>query len=163
MSNVFDDFIEPLIEREGGEKIVVDTGGTTKYGISEKGAGLSSGEIKALTKRKAIEIYRNNYFKPSKCDRLPDHLQESFFDCVVNQGRTRATKILQKAANHKNGKGAIISVDGRIGPNTIKAVHNLEVERFRAFRLLHYAQIVTKRPDKYEKYYYGWFRRVNSV
>ena len=31
----FDDFIEPLIEREGGAKIVVDNGGTTKYGISE--------------------------------------------------------------------------------------------------------------------------------
>ena len=89
--SVFDDFIEPLIEREGGEKIVVDTGGTTKYGISEKGTGLSADEIKSLTKRKAIEIYRNNYFKPSKCDRLPDHLQESFFDCVVNQGRSRAT------------------------------------------------------------------------
>ena len=27
----FDDFIEPLIERDGGVKIVVDTGGTTKY------------------------------------------------------------------------------------------------------------------------------------
>ena len=49
--SVFDDFIEPLIEREGGEKIVVDTGGTTKYGISEKGTGLSADEIKSLTKR----------------------------------------------------------------------------------------------------------------
>ena len=138
----FDDFIEPLIEREGGEKIVVDTGGTTKYGISEHGTDLSSDQIKALTKRKAIE---------------------AFFDCVVNQGRSRATKIMQKAANHKNGKGKVISVDGRIGPNTIKAVQNLEVERFRAFRLMHYAEIVLKRPDKYEKYYYGWYRRCNSV
>ncbi len=162
MSN-FDDFIEPLIEREGGEKIVVDTGGTTKYGISEHGTDLSSDQIKALTKRKAIEIYREQYYKPSKCNRLPEHLQEAFFDCVVNQGRSRATKIMQKAANHKNGKGKVISVDGRIGPNTIKAVQNLEVERFRAFRLMHYAEIVLKRPDKYEKYYYGWYRRCNSV
>jgi len=163
MSFPFDDFIEPLIEREGGEKIVVDTGGTTKYGISEKGTGLSAQKIKSLTKRKAIEIYRDMYFKPSKCERLPEHLQEAFFDCVVNQGTSRATKILQKSANHKNGKGAAISIDGRIGPNTIKAANNLEVERFRAFRLMHYAQIVLKRPDKYEKYYYGWYRRCNSV
>ncbi|QDP66176.1 MAG: putative glycosyl hydrolase [Prokaryotic dsDNA virus sp.] len=159
----FDDFIEPLIEREGGEKIVVDTGGTTKYGISEHGTDMSADDIKALTKRKAIDIYRDQYYKPSKCDKLPDHLQEAFFDCVVNQGRSRATKILQKAANHKNGKGKSISVDGRIGPNTIKAVQNVEVERFRAFRLMHYASIVLKRPDKYEKYYYGWYRRCNSV
>ena len=48
--SAFDLFIEPLIEREGGEKIVVDTGGTTKYGISEHGTDLSADEIKALTK-----------------------------------------------------------------------------------------------------------------
>ena len=52
----FNDFIDSVIEREGGAKIVVDTGGTTKYGIAEKGTGLSPDEIKALTKRKAIEI-----------------------------------------------------------------------------------------------------------
>ena len=76
----FDDFIEPLIEREGGEKIVVDTGGTTKYGISEHGTDMSADDIKALTKRKAIDIYRDLYYNPSKCDKLPDHLQEAFFD-----------------------------------------------------------------------------------
>lgn len=161
--NKFDDFIEPLIEREGGEKIVVDTGGTTKYGISEKGTGLSPDEIKSLTKRQAIEIYRKHYYVPSKCDRLPEHLQEAFFDSVVNQGISRATKILQAAANHKNHKGSKIAVDGRIGNQTLKAVQNLESERFRAFRVLHYAKITLKRPDKFEKYYYGWFRRALSL
>tara|TARA_R100000458_G_C8087184_1_gene119433 strand:- start:65 stop:553 length:489 start_codon:yes stop_codon:yes gene_type:complete len=161
--STFDTFIEPLIEREGGEKIVVDTGGTTKYGISERGTGLSADEIKALTKRKAIEIYRKHYYEPSKCNRLPDHLQEAFFDSVVNQGISRATKILQTAANHKNSKGAKIAVDGRIGNQTIKAVQNLESERFRAFRVLHYAKITLERPDKYEIYYYGWFRRALSL
>ena len=161
--NKFDDFIEPLIEREGGEKIVVDTGGTTKYGISEKGTGLSPDEIKSLTKRQAIEIYRKHYYVPSKCDRLPEHLQEAFFDSVVNQGISRATKILQAAANHKNYKGSKIAVDGRIGNQTLKAVQNLESERFRAFRVLHYAKITLKRPDKFEKYYYGWFRRALSL
>ncbi|QDP46258.1 MAG: putative glycosyl hydrolase [Prokaryotic dsDNA virus sp.] len=161
--NKFDDFIEPLIEREGGEKIVVDTGGTTKYGISEKGTGLSPDEIKSLTKRQAIEIYRKHYYVPSKCDRLPEHLQEAFFDSVVNQGISRATKILQTAANHKNHKGSKIAVDGKIGNQTLKAVQNLESERFRAFRVLHYAKITLKRPDKFEKYYYGWFRRALSL
>ena len=161
--SAFDSFIEPLIEREGGEKIIVDTGGTTKYGISEKGTGLSPDEIKSLTKRQAIEIYRKHYYIPSKSDRLPEHLQEAFFDSVVNQGISRATKILQTAANHKNSKGSKIAVDGRIGNQTLKAVQNLESERFRAFRVLHYAQITLKRPDKYEKYYYGWFRRALSL
>jgi lysozyme family protein len=159
----FDDFIEPLIEREGGAKIVVDTGGVTKYGISQRGTQLSNAEIKALTKRKAVDIYRKYYYEPSKCDKLPEHLQETYFDTVVNQGRSRATMILQSAANHKNGKSKAITVDGRIGVNTIKAVQNLEAERFRAFRVMHYASLVIKRPDKYEKYYYGWFRRAMEV
>tara|TARA_R100001594_G_scaffold84422_1_gene118953 strand:+ start:5888 stop:6373 length:486 start_codon:yes stop_codon:yes gene_type:complete len=159
----FNDFIDSVIEREGGAKIVVDTGGTTKYGISERGTGLPPDEIKALTKRKAIEIYREHYYEPSKCDRLPEHLQEAFFDAVVNQGRSRATKILQSAANNKNGKGRAISIDGRIGPNTLKAVQNLETERFQAYRIMHYASITIKRPDKYEKYFYGWYRRALSV
>ena len=159
----FDDFIEPLIERAGGAKIVVDTGGVTKYGISQRGTQLSNAEIKALTKRKAVDIYRKYYYEPSKCDKLPEHLQETYFDTVVNQGRSRATMILQSAANHKNGKSKAITVDGRIGVNTIKAVQNLEAERFRAFRVLHYASLVIKRPDKYEKYYYGWFRRAMEV
>ena len=159
----FDDFIEPLIEREGGAKIVVDTGGVTKYGISQKGTQLSNAEIKALTKRKAVDIYRKYYYEPSKCDKLPEHLQETYFDTVVNQGRSRATMILQSAANHKNGKSKAITVDGRIGVNTIKAVQNLEAERFRAFRVMHYASLVIKRPEKYEKYYYGWFRRAMEV
>ena len=159
----FDDFIEPLIEREGGAKIVVDTGGVTKYGISQRGTQVSNAEIKALTKRKAVDIYRKYYYEPSKCDKLPEHLQETYFDTVVNQGRSRATMILQSAANHKNGKSKAITVDGRIGVNTIKAVQNLEAERFRAFRVMHYASLVIKRPDKYEKYYYGWFRRAMEV
>ena len=107
----FDDFIEPLIEREGGAKIVVDTGGVTKYGISQRGTQLSNAEIKALTKRKAVDIYRKYYYEPSKCDKLPEHLQETYFDTVVNQGRSRATMILQSAANHKNGKSKAITVD----------------------------------------------------
>ena len=147
----FDDFIEPLIEREGGAKIVVDTGGVTKYGISQKGTQLSNAEIKALTKRKAVDIYRKYYYEPSKCDKLPEHLQETYFDTVVNQGRSRATMILQSAANHKNGKSKAITVDGRNGVNTIKAVLNIA------------ASLVIKRPDKYEKYYYGWFRRAMEV
>ena len=158
----FENFIDKILEREGGDKITddpLDSGGVTKYGISAKGSGLSPEKIKSLTEREAIDIYRDNYYKPSKCDRLPDRLQESFFDAVVNCGISRATKILQKSANNKNPKGNQISVDGRIGNATIKAVSNLEVERFKAFRARFYCELVAKRPQN-ERFFYGWFSRA---
>ena len=59
-----------------------------------------------------------HYYVPSKCGRLPEHLQEAFFD-ICKSGISRATKILQAAANHKNHKGSKIAVDGRIGNQTL--------------------------------------------
>lgn len=159
---MFESFIDKVIEREGGDKITddpYDSGGVTKYGISAKGTGLPPEKIKSLTESEAIEIYRTNYYNPSKCDRLPDRLQESFFDCVVNCGASRAIKILQKSANSKNSKDRQIIVDGRIGDKTIKAVSNLEVERFKAFRARYYCDLVAKKP-KNERFFYGWFMRA---
>lgn len=161
----FEEFISGVLQREGGAQITDDPddpGGVTKFGISAKGTGLDAEEIKALTEHKAIEIYRKLYYKPSKCDRLPERLQESYFDTVVNSGISRASKILQQAANHKNKKGKQIVVDGRIGRQTIAAIQNLETERFRAFRIKFYVEIVNKKPFL-EKFYYGWFRRALEV
>ena len=52
--------------------------------------------------------------------------------------------------------------DGGIGPNTLKAIDKLELERARAFRVKYYADLCTTKP-KLLKYYYGWFRRSLEV
>jgi len=80
---------------------------------------------------------------------------------VVNQGQSRAVKILQQAANGKSKKDKI-AVDGKIGPNTIKACARLGPERLKAYRVMHYAKLVMNKPSL-EKYYYGWFRRAMEV
>ena len=77
----------------------------------------------------------------------------------VNMGRSRAVKILQESANNK---GKNISVDGGMGPMTLKAIENVELERVRAFRVKYYADLVTRKPDL-EKFYFGWFRRSLEV
>ena len=48
--------IEDILIQEGGDKVVVDTGGTTKWGISAKGTGMSAEQIKALTTHERIII-----------------------------------------------------------------------------------------------------------
>ena len=158
----FYDFIDSILEREGGDKITedpADPGGVTKYGISANRNELSPEKVKALKERDAIGIYLNKYYIPSKCDKLPERLQASFFDTVVNCGISGATKILQRAANNKNQKGSQLSVDGRIGPNTLKSIHNLEVERFKAFRAKYYCDLIGKKPTL-ERFFYGWFKRA---
>ena len=79
----------------------------------------------------------------------------------VNQGKSRAVKILQRAAN---AKGAGLVVDGGLGPKTIKAIleSNVELDRVRAYRIKYYADLVTRKPDL-EKFYFGWFRRGLEV
>ena len=77
----------------------------------------------------------------------------------VNQGKSRAVKILQRAAN---AKGKDLKVDGGLGPKTIAAMDGVELQRVRAYRIKYYADLVTRKPDL-EKFYYGWFKRGLEV
>ena len=156
----FRDIIKRVIKREGGATITEDPsdpGGLTKYGISKRSNPHL--DIKNLNLEEAIEVYRTRYWLPSKASNLKENLVEPYFDMVVNGGKKRAVKILQQACNHK---GMDLVVDGLIGKNTIKACKRLEPERFRAFRVKYYADLVSRKPSLM-KYYYGWFRRAIEV
>ena len=148
--------ITKVIGREGGYvNDPDDPGGETKYGISKK--AYPKVDIKNLTLDDAVEIYKDEYWLPTKVERLPDKLQGQYFDMVVNQGIAKSVKILQRACNGKNKDK--IEVDGKIGPNTIKAARKLESDRLRAYRIMEYSRLAMTRP-KLEKYYYGWVRRA---
>lgn len=154
----FDDIIEVVLEHEGGYvNDPKDPGGETKYGISKR--SYPDEDIKNLTRQRAIEIYYQDYWYKNKVDKVPSQLRHIYFDMAVNMGRGRAVKILQETAN---GKGANIKVDGGLGPNTLKAISNVELERVRAYRIKYYADLVTRKPDL-EKFYFGWFRRSLEV
>jgi lysozyme family protein len=148
--------IENVIKHEGGYvNDPSDPGGETKYGISKK--AYPKVDIKNLTLDDAIEIYKDDYWLPAKVERLPDKLQGQYFDMVVNQGIAKSAKILQRACNGKNKDK--IQVDGKVGPNTIKAADRLEPDRLRAYRIMEYARLALAKPEL-EKYYYGWVKRA---
>jgi len=158
-SEDFEKIIEQVIESEGGYvNDPTDRGGETKYGISKK--AYPKEDIKALTIDRAKELYYLHYWKPSKSYLVPPALQHVYFDMAVNFGLRGAGKVLQKAINGKY-KGAVV-VDGRVGPNTLKNIKKLEVDRLRAYRVLKFAEIVIKKPAQ-EKFWYGWFRRSLHV
>ena len=170
MLKTFEEIIEVVLEHEGGftddpkdpgnwtggKEGVGELGGT-KYGISVK--SFPDVDIKNLTKAEATLIYKTEYWDKNKVESLPEELWHIYFDCCVNMGKSRAVKILQQAAN---GKGANIDVDGGLGPNTLKAISNVELERVRAYRVKYYADLVTRKPDL-EKFYFGWYKRALEV
>ena len=154
----FEDCIDKVLEHEGGYvNDPTDLGGETNYGIIKR--FYPDVDIKNLTKEQAKEIYRRDYWDKNRVDELPEQLRHIFFDMCVNQGRGAAVKILQRAAN---AKGAKLKVDGGMGPATLKAVQNVEHDRVKSYRVLHYANLVINKPEQ-EKFWYGWFKRALEV
>ena len=155
---LFDEIIDITLEHEGGYvHDPKDLGGETNYGIAKR--FYPDVDIKNLTKDQAKDIYKKDYWNKNKVDEMPDDLKHIYFDMCVNQGKGRAVKILQKAAN---AKGKNLKVDGGLGPKTIGAMEGVELDRVRAYRVKYYADLVTRKPDL-EKFYFGWFRRALEV
>jgi lysozyme family protein len=109
------DFIDEIIEREGGSKITNDPsdhGGRTQYGIAEK----SNPEVWAddkVTYEEAREIYSKKYLKPFKG--LENHLAfEQMVDFGVTSGPGLVIQKLQEII--------LAEVDGIIGPDTLAKV-----------------------------------------
>ena len=156
----FDEIIGLTLEHEGGYvHDPKDLGGETNFGIAKR--FYPDVDIKNLTEEGAKEIYRKDYWDKNKVDKLSPDLKHIYFDMCVNQGRSRAVKILQKAAN---AKGAKLTVDGGLGPATLGAIekHKPELERVRSYRVLHYANLVISKPEQ-ERFWNGWFRRALEV
>ena len=154
----FNDIIEVVLHHEGGYvNDPDDPGGETNFGIAKRSH--PDVDIANLTKDGAKEIYKEHYWDRNKVEDLPEDLRHIYFDMCVNQGRGRAVKIMQRAAN---AKGADLVVDGGMGPKTIAAMDGVELQRVRAYRVKYYADLVTRKPDL-EKVYFGWFRRALEV
>ena len=158
MLTEFEEIIEVVLHHEGGYvNDPDDPGGETNFGIAKRSH--PDVDIANLTKDGAKEIYKEVYWDGNKVDSLSDDLKHIYFDMCVNQGRGRAVKILQQSAN---AKGAGLKVDGGMGPKTLAAMENVELDRVRAYRVKYYADLVTRKPDL-EKFYFGWFRRALEV
>ena len=154
----FDEIIEIVLEHEGGYvNDPDDPGGETNFGIAKRSH--PDVDIANLTKEGAKEIYKEVYWDKNKVEKVPEQLRHIYFDMCVNMGRSRAGRIVQRAANNK---GHDLLVDGVLGPITLDKISNIELERVRAFRIKYYADLVTKKPDL-EKFYFGWFRRSLEV
>ncbi|WP_415965980.1 glycoside hydrolase family 108 protein [Desulfovibrio piger] len=125
------------MQEEGGETYTNDPrdpGGPTKYGVAlnynrgsipdkDDDGDVDARDVQLLEEADALVIYRDRYWRPGKCDALPDALALAHADTLYNIGPGAAPRILQRAVN---ACGLGIAVDGKIGPATITAIRSLE-------------------------------------
>jgi len=121
-----------IVAREGGYvNDPDDPGGATNYGVTihtmrrlgldlTNDGRVSEADVRALTRKQAVDIFITHYFKRPRVADLPEVLQASVFDMYVNAG-ANAVKILQRLLVEM---GHAIGVDGGIGPQTITAAQS---------------------------------------
>ncbi|MES2987658.1 MAG: glycosyl hydrolase 108 family protein [Pseudomonadota bacterium] len=171
--------ISALIGREGGySNHPADKGGPTRWGITEQVARAYGykGDMQALPRDMAIEIYRQRYWLLPKLDKVADRyplVARELFDIAVNMGQGVAVTFLQRCLNAFNDSAkhyADVGTDGLLGALSILALDNYRQRRgqeggevlllaIRSLRGARYIDITEARPAN-EAFTYGWFRRM---
>ena len=158
--------IKQLLENEGGYvNDPSDPGGETNFGICKRDN--PDLDIKNLTKEFASDWYHKHYWLKYGFHLInDDRLARWLFNHVVNCGEHPVIKCIQTALQtilHRANRFDIsITIDGVIGPQTIKLIN----EWYKTTDLLmvennlwnHYEQLMQKNP-KLEKYRNGWHAR----
>ena len=172
--------VNVVLKHEGGlSDHPRDPGGVTKYGVSIRfleaigldidGDGdIDRNDVIALTRPKAIEIYRAEWWDKYRYEALNNLLiATKIFDTAVNTGAKRAHKIAQISINRLSDKP--LAVDGILGAKTMAAINYFEIKGWRS-KLLYelretqrhfYINLVADKPTLkvFEK---GWLARASS-
>lgn len=181
-----DKLLHAIVEREGGlSDHPDDTGGITNHGISlryakQKNLDLNGDgtvdeqDIRLVTKDKAVELYREDFYTGPGIDRLPEALQPLMTDFAVNSGPGRAVRELQDTLERQRQTAPSIlgddeiAVDGVIGSNTVDAAERAQkamgaylVNALCNARLDFLNQIVEKDPSQ-KAFLDGWQKRVRE-
>ncbi len=163
----YDDIMEVVFKWEGGYvNNIHDNGGPTNWGITHKVlaqwrgvAGVTSNEVKNLSKSEAAEIYSDRYWKRIRGASLFAPIDMIMMDGAVNHGVSGMSRILQKCLG--------IEEDGRIGQQTITALEAMAATPDAADRLaILLAEARKTRYVNHEDYLNfknGWRNRLNDV
>ena len=157
MSN-FVKCLELILHHEGGYvNHPKDPGGETNLGVTKRVYEDFGGtkDMKELTKEDVEPIYKKNYWDRVKGDDLPEGLDLCIFDFAVNAGPGRAAKFIQRLVD--------TTVDGGIGPNTLKCINDhveqygvsTTIDQYQSERHNYYQSLST-----FETFGRGWTKRV---
>jgi lysozyme family protein len=156
----FELLIGAVLEHEGGYvNDPDDPGGETKYGISKRTyPGL---DIVNLTESQARDIYYRDWWLRLRCNEIrDDRAAQKYLDMSVNVGGTAGTRILQRALNQLGWR---VTIDGKIGPQTVGAANKANPDALlaamRRLQAAHYESLIQRNP-KLAKFRRGWMARA---
>lgn len=153
---VFADAVRWVIDvAEGGARLITDTGGMTRFGISQN--RYPTLDIENLTRQQAEALYLRDFWRPIKGAALPPALALVLFDAAVNMGPPTAVRILQTVLRH-------VTVDGVMGPETVSAAkmylpRTELVAQVMRLRNSWYRDLAAK-SEKHARYLFGWEMRL---
>lgn len=153
MKSNFDACMKIIFAHEGGYvNHPRDPGGETNMGITKR--SYPKEDIRGMTKVRAAQIYRRDFWDAVRGDDLPAGLDLVAFDAAVNSGVSRGAKWVQSAVGAK--------MDGKIGPATIAAA--LAMDRADSVRRACAARMAFLRSLKtWDAFGKGWARRVSET
>lgn len=151
-----------------------DSGGATKWGISERVARAFGykGPMSELPRSVAVAIYKTGYWDVLKLSGVAFFYPEvayELFESSVNSGPEVVAVWMQEVLNAMNVEGTFypdLKVDGLVGPKTLTALRMYHGRRgrdggivllasFNALQGVRYLNIVKAFP-KNERFLYGW-------
>ena len=172
MSTILEDALSFTLGNEGGySNHPSDPGGATNFGIIQRvldtwnGAHPEQafpGDVKELTQAQAEAIYRADYWRWDEI--ASPALAIKLFDIGVNCGTGTAIKLLQRAVNTLVKPP--ISVDGKLGPATLRAVNAQAAEAMlQALCRVQgeYYQAIVDRNASQAVFLKGWMNRAERV
>ena len=149
----FDACMAEVFKYEGGYvNDQHDPGGETYLGISKR--SYPKEDIRNMTRARAAQIYRRDFWDKLRCDELPAGLDLVAFDAAVNSGPSRGAKWLQQALG--------VAVDGKVGLATIGAAKNTYTPAA-VLRAVGFRRAFLKTLPTWERYKNGWTKRLDSV
>jgi len=150
-----------LMRHEGGfSNNAKDLGGMTCCGVTKAswdahtGKSSSEADMRALTQEAVQPLYKARYWDIIHGDALPPGVDYCLFDCAVNSGPSRATKLAQSVLH--------LQVDGSLGPKTLAAINAADpvefIEDYSQRRLDFLKSLPT-----WATFGTGWGKRVSDV
>lgn len=186
MANFYEE-IDKLLEIEGGYvDDPMDYGGETKFGISK--TSYPELDISKLLVEDAKAIYKKDYWDKLRLDDVrSQRVAGEMFDTAVNAGWSRSARFMQTAVNWmiivsneakklkaKGNEVALrdqLTLDGLVGPKTIKAINDftntkLNIEMVlkivNSYQVMHYLQMADNDPNM-AKFLKGWINNRTDL
>jgi len=163
----FEPAFQKMIQNEGGfvlHEVKGDTGGMTYAGVARNSwkdwpgwklidrGDTDNPELTGMVR----DFYKEHFWNPIRADGIDEQaVADTLFGFSVNAGRKTAVRIAQAVV------GSI--QDGAIGPKTIAAINDADVDLFLARyaigRVARYAAICNKNRSQ-SKFLLGWVNRT---